>query len=206
MKSQAAIIGVVALSIGFAAGSYLVPEVQRLVPSVGGPSASASSSSSSSTMGSTAPVSSGSASAGSAPTLDSLLHKSDSSGNFFSVSYGRMKDLVAYADTVSPDQMPDVLKRVEAIPDFSKKFMFLNVLGMRYAQIDPEGALAWAQKPSGRGIESFLRRNVLAMAYGTLAEQDPVNTLSRVEQLSPGPKRNQAINAVASKLAETDPV
>src|ERR1700733_9388739 len=138
MKFQAAMIGVVALGIGFAAGSYLVPEVQRLVPSVGGSSASAYSSSSSSTMGSSAPVSSGNATGpAAAPTLDALIKKNDSSSQYFSVSYDRMKDIVSYADTVSPDQMPDVLKRVNAIPDFSKKFMILNVLGMRYAQIDP---------------------------------------------------------------------
>src|ERR1700679_3826712 len=106
MKFQAVLIGVVALGIGFAAGSYLVPEVQRLGPSAGGSSASAHSSSSSSTMGSSAPVSSGNATGpAGAPTLDELIHKNDSSSQYFSVSYDRLKDIVSYADTVTPHQI-----------------------------------------------------------------------------------------------------
>ena len=140
-----------------------------------------------------------------APDLAALVNDPDPN------PFPYIKNAAAYADSLSPGDIPGIMHQLEGMPDMGKtdmgkKMMLLNILSMRYADADPQGALAWSQKKSGGQFEYFMKRRAADLAYGTLAEQDPASALSQAQQMPAGQKRDEALSAVASKIAETDPV
>jgi hypothetical protein len=202
MKLPAIILVIIALGLGFAAGSFFNPVASHLALLT-----KPADSESRSTSGSGAPFSASGQggsrqTAAKAPDLATLMK--DPNPEAF--SYRHIKDVMAYADTLSPDEIPGIMRQLEAMPDARKKMMILSILTMRWADADPQGALAWSQKKGGGQFEYFMRREAAQLAYGAMAERDPTNALSQAQQLPAGPKRDQAVLAVANQMAETDPV
>jgi hypothetical protein len=65
---------------------------------------------------------------GAAPDLSSLLNAAPDD-----YSYHRTKDILDYAESLSPEQIPGVVKQLEKIADPAKREMILSYVTMRWA-------------------------------------------------------------------------
>jgi hypothetical protein len=119
MRPLVILLVVVALGIGFALGSYFVPMVNRPAASSGSPTSAAASGGRSTSLNGASTSSLASANAALPPTLDAILKSPDEG-----YSYHRIKDVEAFSDSIAPSDMPEVLHRVEAVPNPMKKMIF----------------------------------------------------------------------------------
>lgn len=145
MQRSIIIAVVIALGIGYAAGSIFTPSAflpaALLKPTTGSTAGSTATSPEpvpASMRPSTTPI------AGApAPTLEKLV----GSDADVSYSFGHVKDIITYADSLSADDFPKVLKQLQAMPDTRRKSSAQYFIGMRWSEVDPDGALAWSKTP-----------------------------------------------------------
>jgi hypothetical protein len=136
------------------------------------------------------------------PDLDTLVK--DSNPPVF-YSYRRTKDVLAYIDSLRPEQIPAIVAQLDAMPDTSGKIQIQGLLTELWADSDPQGLLAWTQRKDGKPYAYIITKNeAVGLAYGALAVHDPTAALSQAQQLPRGQK-SRALRAIAEKIAETYP-
>jgi hypothetical protein len=170
MKVSALLFALVALAFGFAAGSYFSPTWSHFAAAES-PGLNLVPSKSSTPSGSTFPNAEREAVSQPArrvPTLESLM--GDTSSDYF--SYQRTKDVMAYAESLSPAEIGDAVRKVEKMPNNMAKFRLRYMLIMRWADGDPQGALAWSQQKGGGQFDHFMKRETVQMAMGNIAKND----------------------------------
>jgi len=167
MKLPAILLIIVAVGLAYAAGSYFTPAGSRSesATTVAATDSTATARSSTGARRSDA-TSSPDTGAIKAPTLKVLM--SDPEMN--SYSYHRTKEIIAFAESLGPADIPDVLQQLDKMPDSRKKMTTTYFLAMRWTEIDPEGALAWSQKSGGSRMGYYMRLQTQQMAYGGMAE------------------------------------
>lgn len=188
-----ALLAVLVATIGlsFAAGSYFAPALFHARTSTGTftiPVAHAASTT-------IAPGNSAATtSSASVEDLPTILQETN--------SYRLFKDLTTYADSISAADLPDVVEKVQGLPAVNgNQSLAVAVLAGRWVDLDPEAALARAQKTGGTPAGDMLASNVLS----DLAEHDPGTALSQAEQLPAGPRHDLAVQNVLAQMARIDP-
>ncbi len=203
VKPAALILALITLCLGFAAGSFFSPMASRssapetAAPEIS-PTATVNSVGSASEIGHPAQRT---LTARPTPTLDSIAN--DTSAGYY--SYQRTKDIITYADSLSPAEIGDAVRKVEKMQNSMAKYQLRYFLVMRWSEADPQGALAWSQAKGGGQFEHFMKQQTVQMAFKGLAAQDVSGALAQAQQLPAGQKRDQAVTAIAGKIAETDP-
>ena len=163
MKIQALIVALLALGLGFAAGSYFSPTwthpspEETPAPGISPTTTVASAGASFAGAG----HSQATPAARPVPTLDSLLK--DPSTDFY--NYQRTKSMLAYVDSISPSEIGDTLQKVEKMPNSMAKFQFRYYLVMRWSDADPQGALAWSQQKRRRAVRAFYEAGIGADGF-----------------------------------------
>jgi hypothetical protein len=139
-------------------------------------------------------------------------------------SYRMMSDLTAYADALPAADLPKAVARAQALSREVNQPQAMQVLVGRWAETDPEGALAVVTKSK----EPFTGQQLVAAVFSALAERDPADALARAKQLpAAGPSsmmqmsfgsfgrqwsritgpslQSEAVEAVLTQWAATDP-
>ena len=104
-------------------------------------------------------------------------------------------------DGIDPKNIRPVIDAIQALPNQREKSIYLSMLVARWAEGEPQAALAYAQT-TGPASD---RRLMVSAAVRAWAEKDANAANAWVLQLPPGQERDYASQAVVSSLAETDP-
>jgi len=104
-------------------------------------------------------------------------------------------------DGIDPKNMRPVINAIQVLPNQREKSIYLSMLVARWAEGEPQAALAYAQT-TGPASD---RRLMVSAAVRAWAEKDANGANAWVLQLPPGQERDYASQAVVSSLAETDP-
>ena len=109
-------------------------------------------------------------------------------------------DLNKLSDSIDQHNARAILAFVETLRD-NEKSMVLPIVISRWAELDPQAAVAYAQNlPVG----SF-RNRALTSAISGWAEHDTAAAMAWVDQMPPGQQREQAMQTIVSALADKDP-
>ena len=109
-------------------------------------------------------------------------------------------DLNKLSDSIDKHNARAILAFVETLRD-NEKSMVLPIVISRWAELDPQAAVAYAQNlPVG----SF-RNWALTSAISGWAEHDTAAAMAWVDQMPPGQQREQAMQTIVSALADKDP-
>src|SRR5439155_8187980 len=112
--------------------------------------------------------------------------------------YEAMSKLVA---AVAPADLPEVLTLAEKTAPEAFRTRFRNELLERWAENDPTGAMAYAEKVQG----AQRRQEAIMAVLGKWAEQDLDRAAAWAKQLPAGPIKAEALQTVVSAMAEKDP-
>lgn len=133
-----------------------------------------------------------------------------SDGKLSSTAIGRMIDgksdfqrtrtIYDYSLSLSAEAMAGAVNEAMQLP-MSHRNMALSVLFARWAELDPEAAVKYAQLLPRSANAGFLRRTAL----NAWAERDFDAALKWAQSLEKGEARNECLSAVAGQLAKTDP-
>ena len=104
-------------------------------------------------------------------------------------------------DGLDPKKIQPVIEAVQTLAHERKKTMLVSMLFARWAEGDPQAALAFAQT-TGTTVE---RTANVSAAVRSWAEKDGNAAKAWVLQLAPGQERERALQSVVSALAEDDP-
>lgn len=112
--------------------------------------------------------------------------------------YSELNELI---DALDPKSVRPVMDAVQKLPNQREKNTFLSMLISRWAEADPQVALAYAQTKGTGAEDSWLVRDVVT----SWAENDSAAATTWVTQLPPGQERKRALQSLVSVLAEEDP-
>lgn len=114
--------------------------------------------------------------------------------------FQRVRTLYDYSLSLGADAMAGAVNEAMQLP-LTHRNMALGVLFARWAELDPEGAVKYAQLLPRSANAGFLRRTALT----AWAEQDFDAALAWAQALEKGDARNDSLAAVAGQLAKRDP-
>ena len=110
-------------------------------------------------------------------------------------------DVSKLIDSIDPKKIRGIIEAFQSVPNQREKSIYLAMLVSRWAEADPQAALAYAQSTGTPSERPFMA----AAAVRTWAEKDSAAANAWVQQLPPGQERERAQQAVISALAEADP-
>ena len=110
-------------------------------------------------------------------------------------------ELSKLIDGLDPKNVRPVIDAVQALPNRRKKKMLVAMLFSRWADADPQAAIAYAQT-AGTISE---RTMMITAAVRSWTEKDANAAQAWVLQLAPGQEREHAMQAVVSALSEKNP-
>ena len=104
-------------------------------------------------------------------------------------------------DNLDPADIPQLLAFVDAkVPKFMRQGLRFNLLP-RWAQSDPQGAMAYAQT-----IPNLQeRQNAIGMVATGWAQKDPTGATAWAQQLPKGQLRDRVLSSVISAIAGSNP-
>jgi len=109
-------------------------------------------------------------------------------------------DLVAYAKSIRPRDLPTIIEQVRTTPGVNREFL-LDVLVGRWVMLEPQGALAAARQMDPGHVSG----NIYQAFYGDLFDQNRAGTIARVKKMPEGIERTMGIWAIIQQLADDDP-
>lgn len=198
MKPSVLIILLLALGIGFAAGSFLQPQMRNLLGIASHAKGKAAGALSGNDVDSGAGKEGRSAKGGtllgvSGPKdLASILKETN--------SYHRTEELLAYIESLSPEQIPDAVDQLNKKAGH-REYLALSLLVSRWVEVDPQGALASLAKTQDRQMRGAL----IGSIYKALAAQDPAGAMGQCQLLTKDWERNIAIRSVIMQVSQKDP-
>ncbi len=119
------------------------------------------------------------------------------------LTYTRTKMLLAYLDRLRPEDFPKALEQVEIEGAGGKEICLDLVIG-QWMEVDPEGALT-AVDEAHRLESSELAGKIIGDVYGSWAGRDLAGALADVKETLTGDDRKTALEAIVSRVAQTDP-
>jgi hypothetical protein len=199
MKLPAILLLVLTLGVGIAVGAYIAPHVEHL----GAVFESAPDKSIGLLPGNgdaSSPVTTSPSTTETLPPPGSA--KSDLSSLLNETNYYRQTEgLLAYAESIPPEKIPNAIEVIEKSPSGDGKDMALSLVIGRWVEIDPKGAQDAIATIQDEGARHFLISGV----YNILAAKDPTGTLDLARQLPSKQDRDDAMLAVVEQVARQDP-
>ncbi len=197
MKFSGILMLVIGLGLGLAVGSYFSPQVQPAegllkLPDVGKAPLFASTETD---KGPQSPAAEGipSKTATSKIDVSSISQERD--------SYRQAKEINDYVNSLRPEDLPRAVHELGLRSDAAAHPTLLALIG-RWAEVDPQGALARMHKKGSRVELVLLALDV----YGPLAARNPDEALRQARQLPAGQPREYAMMAIVKQVTKDDPV
>jgi len=114
--------------------------------------------------------------------------------------FQRTRTLYEYSLSLNAEAMAGAVNEAMQLP-MSHRNVALSVLFARWAELDPEAAVKYAQLMPRSANAGFLRRTAL----NAWAEQDFEAALKWAQSLEKGEARNECLSTIAGQLAKKDP-